>query len=86
MGQFSEIMVVDAMNIEQVKREIRELGRSPVAEKMYPITSDWVPITDVLAIINRYEKHWRQHAEASKSENEKRLVGEMFGHMQVSRD
>lgn len=86
MGQFSEIMVVDAMNIEQAKREIRELSRSPVAEKMYPITSDWVPITDVLAIINRYEKHWRQHAEASKSENEKRLVGEMFGHMHVSRD
>ena len=79
-------MVVDAMNIEQVKREIRELGRSPLAEKMYPITSEWVPIADVFAIINRFEKHWRQHAEASKSENEKRLVSEVFGQMQVSRD
>ena len=79
-------MVVDAMNIEQVKREIRELGRSPVAEKMYPITSDWVPITDVFAIINRFEKHWRQHAESSESDNEKKLVDEMFGQMQISRD
>lgn len=49
------------MNIEQVKREIEVLGKTPAAEKMYPITSDWVPISDVLAIINRFEKHWRNY-------------------------
>lgn len=72
-------MVVGLMNIEQVRREIKELGRSPVAEKMYPITSDWVPMTDVLAIINRFEKHWRQHQESIKSDEEMKLLGEIFG-------
>jgi hypothetical protein len=67
------------MNIEEVKREIKELGRSPIAEKMYPITSDWVPITDVLAIINRFEKHWRQYKESITSDNERKLIGEIFG-------
>jgi len=67
------------MNTEQVRREINELGRSPVAEKMYPITSDWVPITDVLAIINRFEKHWRQHRQMLGTTNERKLLDEIFG-------
>lgn len=67
------------MDLEQAKREIQELGRSPVSEKMYPIISDWVPITDVLAIINRFQKHWRKRMESSKSENEKKLIDEMLG-------
>jgi len=72
-------MVVGVMNTEQVRREINELGRSPVAEKMYPITSDWVPITDVLAVINRFEKHWKQHKQSLRNENEKKLLDEIFG-------
>jgi hypothetical protein len=40
------------MNVEQMKKEIENLGISPAAEKMYPITSDWVPISDVLAIVD----------------------------------
>ncbi len=64
------------MNIGQVKREIKELGKSPVAEKVYPITSDWVPITDVLAILNRFEKHWKQ---TKKEQSEAKLIGEIFG-------
>jgi hypothetical protein len=67
------------MNTEQVRLEINELGRSPVAEKMYPITSDWVPITDVLAIINRFEKHWRQHRQSLGTANERKLLDEIFG-------
>jgi hypothetical protein len=47
------------MNLEQMKKEIESLGKTPAAEKMYPITSEWVPVTDVLAIINRFEKHWK---------------------------
>ena len=45
-----------AMNLADVKREITELSKIPASEKMYPITSDWVPLPDVLAIISRYEK------------------------------
>lgn len=67
------------MNLEQVKREIEELRRSPVAERMHPITSDWVPITDVLAIINRFEKHWKHYKEEKKSDNETKLINEILG-------
>jgi hypothetical protein len=66
------------MNLEQVKREIKELGQSPVSEKMYPITSDWVPVTDVLAIINRFEKHWKQYKDR-KNAAEVKLINEILG-------
>ncbi len=67
------------LNLEQVKREIKELERSPVAEKVYPITSNWVPVTDVLAILNRFEKHWKQYKEKKKSGEETKLIGEILG-------
>ena len=67
------------MNLNQVKREIKELGKSPVAEKVYPITSDWVPITDVLAILNRFEKHWKNYKEEKKNANDAKLIGEILG-------
>jgi hypothetical protein len=67
------------MDIEQVKREIKEIGKSPVAEKMYPITSDWVPIADVFAIIDRFEKHWKAYAESKRTAEEKQLIGVMLG-------
>jgi hypothetical protein len=68
-----------SMNLEQVKKEIKELGVTPVAGKMYPITSDWVPVTDVLAILNRFEKHWKKYEESKKGEAETRLVKEILG-------
>jgi hypothetical protein len=67
------------MNLEQVKRELKELGRSPVAEKMYPITSDWVPMADVLAVINRFEKHWKQIKEKEKNSEKTKLINEILG-------
>jgi len=67
------------MNLEQVKREISDLGKSPVAEKVYPITSDWVPVTDVLAVIKRFEKHWKQVREVKKNPEERKLLREIFG-------
>jgi hypothetical protein len=71
------------MNLEQVKREIKELGKTPVAEKVYPISSDWVPVTDVLAILNRFEKHWKNYRDAKKSASESasetKLVAEILG-------
>jgi len=65
------------MNLDQVKREIKELGKSPAAEKVYPITSDWVPITDVLAILNRFEKHWKKYRE--ENTGEAKLIAEILG-------
>ena len=67
------------MNLGQVKREVKELGQSPVAERMYPITSDWVPVTDVLAIINRFEKHWKQQEEKEKNPQVTKLINEILG-------
>jgi hypothetical protein len=69
----------EAMNLDQVKREIKELGKSPAAEKMYPITNDWVPVTDVLAIINRFEKHWKNYMGTKKGGSEVKLIGEILG-------
>lgn len=65
------------MNLKQVKKEIEELGQSPVAAKIYPITSDWVPVTDVLAIIDRFEKHWKQ--QKTKSDDQKSLMNGILG-------
>lgn len=65
------------MDLQQVKREIESLGKSPAAEAMYPITSNWVPITDVLAIINRFEKHWK--GKALRDEPEKNLISKIIG-------
>jgi len=66
------------MNLQQVKEEIVSLGKSPAAEKMYPITSNWVPISDVLAIINRFEKHWKGYKTRS-DEPEGNLLAEILG-------
>ena len=67
------------MNLLQVKNEISELGKIPAAEKMYPITSDWVPITDVLAIIQRFEKHWEKRKSGMNMETEANLISEILG-------
>ena len=67
------------MNLKQVKQEIEDLGKSPAAEKVYPITSDWVPIPDVLAIINRFEKHWRNYGATKKGGPEVDVISEIIG-------
>ncbi len=66
------------MNVEQMKKEIENLGKFPAAEKMYPITSNWVPISDVLAIINRFEKHWKNY-KTTKDKPEGNLIEEILG-------
>jgi len=67
------------MNLEQVKREIKQLERSPVAEKMYPITSSWVPVTDVLAILSRFEKHWQEYRHRKENSEEAKVIDEILG-------
>ena len=69
---------VQVMNVGQMKKEIENLGKSPAAEKMYPITSNWVPLSDVLAIINRFEKHWKNYKSA-KPKPEGNLIDELLG-------
>jgi len=67
------------MNLQELKREVRALGKSPVAEKVYPITSDWVPLPDVLAIINRFEKDWKHYKETKKDATGAKLIAEILG-------
>lgn len=67
------------MNLEQLKREIGDLGRSPVSDKVYPITSDWVPVTDVLSVIERFEKHWKHVREVKKNPEQRKLLSEILG-------
>jgi hypothetical protein len=66
------------MDLQQVRKEIEELSRSPVSEKMYPITSNWVPISDVMAVLNRFEKHWRNYKNP-KDGSAQNLVTEILG-------
>jgi hypothetical protein len=72
------VLAVDIMDLQQVKKEIGNLGQSPAAEKMYPITSNWVPITDVLAVINRFEKYWKRY-KVPQQEPAKDLIAEIIG-------
>jgi hypothetical protein len=53
------------MKLRELKTEIEESAKSPV-EKAYPITSDWIPVTDALAIIDRFEKEWRREFETAR--------------------
>ena len=34
-----------------------------VCDKLYPITSGWVPVTDVLAIVDRFERESHRQLE-----------------------
>jgi len=68
------------MNLLQLKSEISELSKIPASERMYPITSNWVPITDVLAIIQRFDKHWEKRKAEMKLETEINLIAEILGH------
>jgi hypothetical protein len=46
---------------------------------MYPITSSWVPVADVLAILNRFEKHWKRFRDEKKSREEVKMITEILG-------
>jgi hypothetical protein len=51
------------MKLRELKGEIQESAKNLFGEKAYPITSDWIPVTDVLAIVDRFEKEWRREFE-----------------------
>jgi hypothetical protein len=52
------------MKLGELKAEIQQSARSPYGEKLYPITSDWIPVTDVLAIVDRFERELRYQFES----------------------
>ena len=47
------------MKLGELKVEIERSARSPYGERLYPITSDWIPVVDVLAIVDRFERDLR---------------------------
>jgi len=47
-----------------LRSEIEQSAKNPLAERAYPIASDWIPVTDVLAIVDRFEKDWRREFES----------------------
>jgi len=74
------------MRLNELKREIEKFAKSPYVDRLYPITSDWVPITDILAIVDRFERQLHDQLESaqkrSKSmprESENRLLVETLG-------
>jgi len=70
------------MKLSELKLEIQQSAKSPSGEKLYPITSDWVPVTDVLAIVDRFERQLHDQFDSvlataesqSKAEIEKCLL------------
>jgi len=58
------------MKLRELRTEIQESAKNLFGEKAYPITSGWIPVTDVLAIVDRFEKEWRKEFEAAISRAE----------------
>ena len=65
------------MKLSELKLEIQQSGKSPYGEKLYPITSDWIPVTDVLAIVDRFERQLRGQFDSvlatAKSQSKKEI-------------
>ena len=53
------------MKLNELRLEIQQCAKSPYGEKMYPITSDWIPVADVLAIVDRFERELRYQFESA---------------------
>lgn len=60
------------VKLRELKTEIEESSKNLFGEKAYPITSKWIPVTDVLAIIDRFEKEWRQEFQTALAEAKSR--------------
>jgi len=55
------------MRLQELKAEIEQSAKSLFGEKSYPITSGWIPVTDVLAIVDRFQKEWNRELEPTLS-------------------
>jgi hypothetical protein len=53
------------MRLDELRMEIQQSAKSLYGEKMYPITSDWIPVADALAIVDRFERELRYQFESA---------------------
>jgi hypothetical protein len=53
------------MRLNELRLEIQQSAKSPYGEKMYHITSGWIPVADVLAILDRFERELRYQFESA---------------------
>ncbi len=44
------------MNLSDLRQELKDKSKTPFGERYYPITSEWIPIADALALVDRFEK------------------------------
>jgi hypothetical protein len=56
------------MRLRELRTEIEKSSKNLFGEKAYPMTSEWIPVTDVLAIVDRIEREWRQEFESIRAE------------------
>jgi len=56
-------MSVPQMRLSELRAEIQRTAKSPFGDKLYPITSGWGPVTDVLAIVDRFERESQRQLE-----------------------
>jgi hypothetical protein len=69
------------LKFSQLKAEVKQSARNLYGEKSYPLTSDWIPVADVLAIVDRFERQLHEQlksiTESTKSQahsHDKELV------------
>jgi hypothetical protein len=64
------------MKLSDLKAEIQKSAKSLYGEKLYPITLDWIPVNDVFAIVDRFERDLRGRFNSSfatdKSQSKKK--------------
>ena len=56
MPSWKIVTSVYQMKLSELKAEIQQSAKNLYGEKLYPMTSDWIPVTDVLAIVDRFER------------------------------
>lgn len=78
-------MSVSQMKLSELRAEIEQSAKSPQGDKLYPITSGWIPVTDVLAIVDRFERELHhqfeailENGEAGSDKNDKELLGRIM--------
>jgi hypothetical protein len=56
-------MSAPQMKLSELRAEIERIAKSPYGDKLYPMTSGWVPVTDVLTIVDRLERQSHRQVE-----------------------
>jgi hypothetical protein len=56
-------MSAPQMKLSELHAEIERIAKSPYGDKLHPMTPGWVPVTDVLAIVDRFERQSHRQVE-----------------------